>query len=400
MRPLFFLISFIIATQIAAQEQRLKTLLSYSFPTELAASKIQGAIAWVENKEGVRNIHYAIAPEYRPVKLTNYTEDDGQVISNLEFTEDGETIIYVRGGAPNRSGEFPNPTSNPEGYKREIHSVNIISGMTKNLGMGAAPISVGENIIYLNKGGAWMMNLKGENATSLFTLRGSVSSIRLSPDKSKIAFVDGRGDHSFIGIFSLKSKKLTLVSPSIDFDSDPVWSPNGRQLAFLRQGYEKPLLFVPKREAQPFSILVADSETGKSEVIFKADKGKGSAFQYISAENQLFWTAGNEVIFPWEKEGWTQLYSIPTNGGTPTLITPGSLEVQYITQSPDRLQIIFNSNQNDIDRQHLWGYDDKLTQLTTGKGIEWLPVIDGTGAIFCLGSSGTQPADVKQINSG
>lgn len=383
-----------------SQEVSLDKILSYSFPTGLTAAKNNGAIAWVENKEGVRNIHYAIAPEYRPIKLTNFTKDDGQAISNLEFTDDLDSLVYVRGGAPNRSGEIPNPTSNPEGYKREIHLINLKNGETKNLGNGSSPLIAGDSIIFTKKGGAWIMPIDGKDATSLFTIRGSVSNIKLSPNQSKIAFVNARGDHSFIGVFDLESKALKLLHPSIDLDSNPVWSPDGSSIAFLREAYEKPLLFIPKREAQPFSILLVDVESGEASTIFTADKGQGSAFRNISAENQLFWTAKNEIVFPWEKEGWTHLYSISAKGGKPTLLTPGNLEVQYVSQSPDRTKLIFNSNQGDIDRQHIWSYSNKLTQLTSGKGIEWLPVIDGQGNAFCLGSTATNPADVKKIEKG
>jgi len=383
-----------------AQEEGLKPLLSYSFPTELTASKTQGAIAWVENHKGARNIYYAMAPEYAPIKLTHYTDDDGQVISNLQFTENLTSICFVRGGAPNRSGEFPNPTSNPDGYQREIYLANINTGEIKTLGIGHSPVLIGETILYLKKGKAWSMSLKGEEATQLFKVRGSVSNLKPSPDQSKIAFVNGRIDHSYIGIYTLETKELMFLSPSIDLDANPVWSPDGKKVAFLRQAYEKPLLFIPKREAHPFSILVADSKTGQSNTVFTAEIGKGSAFRSISAENQLFWMANGTIVFPWEKEGWTHLYTINSKGGNPTLMTPGDLEVQYVSQSPDRTQIIFNSNQNDIDRQHIWSYSNTLKQHTSGKGIEWLPVIDGIGNAFCLGSTGVQPADVKKIEKG
>ena len=400
MRPRIILILFLITFSLAGQKTDLKELLSYSFPTELIAAKKKGAIAWVENKEGVRNIYYASAPSYTPTQVTKYKEDDGQALSDLHFSADGSSILFVRGGAANRQGEIPNPISNPEGYTREIHTVTISSRKTNHLGAGSSPIPLSNKIIYLHKGAAWSMDLNGENATQLFSIRGSVSNLRLSPDNSKIAFVNGRGDHSFIGVYGLTNKKLTLLSPSIDLDSNPVWSPDGKEIAFLRQAYEEPLLFIPKREAYPFSILVADSNTGVAKLVFQADKGKGSAFRSISAINQLFWTNSDTIIFPWEKNGWTHLYSIPSTGGSPHLITPGNLEVQYVSQSPDRKTLLFNSNQNDIDRQHIWSYSNKLVQLTQGNGIEWLPVIDGVGTIFCLASSATQPADVKQIQNG
>ena len=37
-----------------------------------------------------------------------------------------------------------------------------------------------------------------------------------------------------------------------------------------------------------------------------------------------------------------------------TLLTPGAFEVEYATLSSDRSRVIYNSNQDDIDRRHLW----------------------------------------------
>src|SRR5205823_6262489 len=73
-------------------------LLSYPFPDELIASPAGSAIAWTFNERGVRNIYAADAPEFRARRITTYNEDDGQELTNLAFTDDGETIVYVRGG--------------------------------------------------------------------------------------------------------------------------------------------------------------------------------------------------------------------------------------------------------------------------------------------------------------
>ena len=400
MRRLISLLFILILFPVQAQEVGLKEFLSYSFPTALTASSGEGYITWVENQEGVRNIYYAQEPDYAPVQLTDYKEDDGQALGNLAFKPDHTALLYVRGSGPNRQGEYPNPTTHPEPPKQEIYLADLASGTSKMLGQGSNPQWLDNQILFQKQGTAWVMDANGENAKALFNIRGSVGSLTLSPDQSKLAFVNGRGDHSFIGIYTFSDGSLKLLDPTIDRDSNPVWSPDGKQLAFLRMPWEATRMFSARRKGLPFSIVVAAVKTGNTKTIFTADKGKGSVFRNISAANQLFWTANNTILFPWEKEGWTQLYSVSVEGGKPLLINPGKHEVQYVSQSPDRNTLLFNSNQGDTDRQHLWAYSSDLKQLTRGNSIEWLPVMDGSGRVFCLGSSATGPADVKRVEKG
>ncbi|NIO06639.1 MAG: hypothetical protein GTO40_01135, partial [Deltaproteobacteria bacterium] len=49
----------------------------------------------------------------------------------------------------------------------------------------------------------------------------------------------GRGDHSYIGIYTFSDGSLKLLDPTLDRDSNPVWSPDGKQLAFLRMPWEE-----------------------------------------------------------------------------------------------------------------------------------------------------------------
>ncbi len=403
MRHFFLLLLTTLSFQVTGQNSSLKDFLSYSFPSNLVANDDQGIIAWVENKEGVRNIFYAKEPDYKPIQLTPYTEDDGQGLGQIRFTKDAQSLIYVRGGSPNRSGEYPNPTSNPEGYSREIYVIDFETGFPRKVADGSSPILAGDQLLYLSAGQIYNKALAGEEEASvLFSVRGGIGSLRLSPDGTKLAFVNGRGDHSFIGIFDLSKGSLSFISPGLESDREPVWSTDGSKIAFIRMNQSSPLLFTPRREALPFSIWVGDVASGKAEKIWEADEGVGSVFRTVSASNQLFWMSDNSIVFPWEKNGWTQLYTVSADGGEARSLMEGQFEVQFVSQSPDRSKIIYSSNQSNINTQNIWEVSSsgKPRLVTQMDGVQWSPVQDGAGNLHYLSSTGTRPADVWSfINS-
>ncbi len=227
--------------------------------------------------------------------------------------------------------------------------------------------------------------------------RGALRQLRFSPDGSRLAFVSARGDHGFVGVYDIAAKALRWIAPSVDDDSEPVWSPDGTRLAFLRvPASTKVTLFHPNPSAEPWSILVADAATGEAKTVWRAEPGPGSAFAEMVAANQVLWTAGDRIVFSWERDGWLHLYSVPAAGGKAILLTPGEFEVESVNLTLDRRQILFSSNQDDIDRRHLWRVDpagSKPVALTTGKGIEWLPVRTSDGkSLAYLRSGARQPA--------
>ena len=142
----------------------------------------------------------------------------------------------------------------------------------------------------------------------------------------------------------------------------------------------KPL--VRSAQGTPWSIRVADVETKVGHEVWRSREGRGSVFRFLAANQQLFWTADDRLIFPWEGDGWTHLYSVPLKGGAATLMTPGEFEVENVALTPDRREVVFNSNQDDIDRRHLWREAANATKpmrVTGGEGIEWSPVITSDG---------------------
>ena len=397
---LVFFLLFSLPTN--AQNISLEKLLSAPFPAEILAAPTGNKIAWIQTERGMCNLFVAAAPDYHARQLTKYNQDDGQQLTSITWSADAKTIVYVRGGAANRSGEIPNPTSNPNGAEQAVWRIAIDGGEPVKISVGNAPaISPrGDVIAFLRRGQIFSAALNDtKEAKQLLQARGAASSLRWSPDGTKLAFVSNRGDHNFIGVYEVAGKSVHFPAPSVDEDSNPVWSPDGARIAFIRQPTTgMKILFTPERTAEPWLIIVVDCTSGQSKTIWRADEGRGSALHAIVAENQLLWSADDRIIFPWERDGWSHLYSVATSGGSPILLTPGAFEVEFATLSPDKREIIFNGNQDDIDRRHLWRVKTSggnPQALTSGTGIEWNPTATSDGkAVAFLASDARQPAHV------
>jgi dipeptidyl aminopeptidase/acylaminoacyl peptidase len=386
----------------------LEQVMSAPFPSDLAAAAKGGRFAWVQDDRGMRNLWAVEAPGYQGRQVTQYAQDDGQELSNVQFTPDGAMLVYVRGGQPNRAGEIPNPTSDPEGETQAVWIVPVAGGAPRKLGDGMAPAlsPKGDVVAFLRRGEVWSVSLTdtAAKATPLFQARGNQSSLAWSPDGAMLAFVSGRGDHGFIGVYDVGAQQLRYLDPSVDRDGEPAWSPDGKRIAFIRiPGNKRALPFIEEREGEPWSIRVVDVATGQGREVWRAARGTGSVFHGVVVENQLLWAAGDRIVFPWERDGWVHLYSVPVTGSAATLLTPGQFEVEYVTLAPNGRDVIYNSNQDDIDRRHLWRVavtGGAPVALTKGSGIEWSPAVSSDEAIAFLTSDARTPAHAEVLAGG
>jgi dipeptidyl aminopeptidase/acylaminoacyl peptidase len=391
------LFAFVVALPLAsAPEFSLEQVLSAPFPSALTAAPKGGAVAWVLNEHGARNVWVADAPDYAGRRLTNYHDDDGQEIDQLAWTPDGRSLVFVRGGDFENQGADPNPASLPQGVDQSIW-IAPLAGPPRKITEGNSPAvspSAG-NVAFLRKDQIWSVSLQeGAKPSQLIHAKGQASELRWSPDGSRLAYVSTRGDHSFIAVYSAAAQSIVYLDPSVDRDTEPVWSPDGKQIAFIRVPAAT-LFFGPHRSAStPWSIRIADAETGAGRELWHASDGPGSVFRELDAPSQLLWAADDRLIFPWEVTGWLHLYSISTHGDVPKpLNSPGEFEVANVALSADRRSVLFSSNENDTDRRHLWRVSvtgEHVTQLSSGDSIEWSPVETADGAAIAMFHSGAK----------
>jgi dipeptidyl aminopeptidase/acylaminoacyl peptidase len=402
----------LLFAQTASRPFTVEQILGFPSPDNLIASPVGSTIAWTFNERGVRNIYVASGPAFEARRVTAYTDDDGQELTQLAFSRDGKSILYVRGGdhGSARGGDTPpNPAELPVQPRIQIWSVAASGGTPKLVAEGDSPAVSPDTdrVAFVRNRQIWIAPIDGsKQPQQLFYARGNSDSPTWSPDGKTLAFVSNRTDHSFIGLYT-PDQPVRFIAPSTSRDSQPAWSVDGRKIAFLRQpgngGAPRPPL---ARTDTPWEVLVAEIPSSNNEAIratVAITSGRSPVDRIVQNPSGIAmrWAADDHLIFMSYRDGFPHLYSLqrPGQDSRPTLLTPGSFMVEHVTLAPDRRTIVYTANtgpdRSDLDRRHLFKVPidtAKPTPLSSGTGIEWTPVVTSDGqSVAYLGAGAQQP---------
>lgn len=451
------LVMVALAPTPAAQARRTAgDYVSPAYPFGMVAARTTDRLAWISYDEGKRNVFTAAGPDFKPVRLTSFMNDDGVDLTDLSLSADGSTAVFVRGHARNRDGWVANPMSNPDGTERAIWAVRTSGGAPAfrlaEIGTGAPVVSPdGKHALYVKDGQIYRApvaptapaNAKDRGETPFITVFGENSTPRWSPDSSRFAFVSNRVDHAFVGVYELATRKLTWLAPDVDRDTSPTWSQDGTRIAFIRRpglpfgqqqqqgaagignpagagagrqggqggqggrggvsGLQIPGLFRAEfRGGGTLAFWVADARTGTAREFWRHDPA-GNTFRNINA---IQW-AGDHVIFTTQmpNDEYDRYFSVALDGSTkaPVMITTtnGIIEDSTsISLSPDGRTLYYTTNHGDIDRRDIFAVataGGTPRQVTETPAIETQPVPLSSGKVAVLYADARVPQSVGVV---
>ena len=214
-----------------------------------------------------------------------------------------------------------------------------------------------------SKGNLWILNTDGTSHRKLTSREVNESKATWSPNGNRIAFVSNTKEGSEIYMYWVLTGQIAKLSQLEMSPGNITWSPDGKLIAFTMFKSEK-LPVVIKMPQKPKGANWAKPARITNRLKHEAD-GRG----YL-------------------KPGFTHIYTIPSQGGTPEQITSGNYNhTGTLSFSPDSKSIYFSAN-----RVEDWEYDFRNSEvynvdihtklikvLTSQKGPDFSPKVSPNG---------------------
>jgi len=208
----------------------------------------------------------------------------------------------------------------------------------------------------------------------------SVGSVAVSPDGHRIAYTIGMRDrpgqpHGQLWLMDLATQKSSRIGGEKDSGGSPLWSPDGKALAFQGSQGDKHGLFVARADGSDITFLASISGTNSPlpgagrEVTWSPDS-KQIAFISSTPSALAAEAAGDPMVItrylykPDAGEGMTRfndnqrlhIFVVDVSSKQVRQLTRGETDEHSIDWSPDGKEILFVSNR-EPNQDEFFNYD-------------------------------------------
>ncbi|MBB2167204.1 S9 family peptidase [Gluconacetobacter aggeris] len=382
---------------------RLAGLLAMPYANGLTGAAGTPRIAWVERRDGVRNILVSDGGA-APRRVTAYTKDDGTDLWGLSLSPDGRMLAFVEGGDAEYPDDAPPNAGNAPIPGKQTVRVVLPDGRIVAAGEGHAPaFSPDGRLLAFAHGGTLLVGRAGGVARAVLTTRGAITALHWSPDGARLAIEIDRGSHDVIALWQEKSGDgaPVFLPAALAHDQMPAFSPDGRSIAFLR--VRKPLPTAERGKGSFWSIQVYDIATGAERTLWTAPEGAGSRF-WAPEGVGLAWTGDGRLLFPWEGSGWLRLcaLTIAAAPAEPRCLTPDGAEIASYRLSADGTRLLYTANAGDVDHWRAWSQplDGGPASPLTGEDAQVMDVTTAGPAVAVMATSVDRPAHPVVLQNG
>lgn len=256
----------------------------------------------------------------------------------------------------------------------------------------------GYELIYQRYGQINLVYMDTGESEELLDFDYGTYDLAVSPGGDQIAFEGWADDDndSEIYLFDLGSGSLRKLTDNLPYDNDPVWSPDGRRIAFnsYRDGnYEVYLMdtdgsnlarltanevddYVSGWSPDGQTILLsADAEPNGGSDIYRVDivgGGETALADFPSDEYQPAASPdGRWIAFTSMRDGYREIYLMNPGGGELTRLTDNEVSEYSLAWSPDGTKIVFAGGIRGEDQLFVINVDGSGQVQISEDGMSW-----------------------------
>ena len=281
------------------------------------------SLFYVSDRGGHQNI-WTLTLGQQPRQVTKFT--DGRVLWPTIST-DGKTIAFERDFEIWTLDTASGRAAHVAITRRGLPSGPAVEHLTLNNGFQDLALSPdGRKVAFTARGEVWAASARdGGDAARVTNSYARESQVAWLPDSRRIVYVSERDNVTHLFMYDFTTSKETQLTSASTGDGAPRVSPDGKSLAFVRDGKE---------------LRVIDIEAKTERAVATGHLGRGN--------RSLAWSPDSRWITYVGVSGpvYRNVYAVLAAGGPSRAVTsiPNG-NANNISWSPDGTYLIYNTNQ-------------------------------------------------------